>query len=231
MTHTDGPPHTTSAGQPQPRRVASQYDDGVVHHPHDDGEGHDDWHNEGVEHEHSDINVRALIASVVGLFVVTAIVSVLMYVMFWWLEARARKNDPVVSPLSAPAQAMPSTTTESPYFGQARGGAQLLTNEPMALQKLRDEELKRLHQYGWVEGKPGVARMPIDAAKKLILERGLPVRAGEPIDPTFGTRPAVRGEASSGRTIPTGRKQPEASGTAPPTQPASPHSTHKPSGQ
>ena len=183
-------------------------------HVHDPAE----LHNEDVAHEHTDVNIRAIVMFAVGLIVVAAVVHGLMYGMFWWLDEQARQNDPQRSPLATPAPAMPARTTESLNFGHARGGAQLLTNEPLALQKLREEENKRLHGYGWVEGKPGVAHMPIDEAKKLILERGVPVRAGEPLAPTAGTRSAAGGEASGGRSIPTGKKTGELS-TAPAEQP------------
>ena len=69
----------------------------------------------------------------------------------------------------------------------------------MNLQQQRDKEQKVLHGYGWVNQGAGVARMPIDEAKKLILERGLPVREGEDVSPTLGTRLPARGESSGGR--------------------------------
>ena len=194
-------------------------DDARVPHHHDPAE----LHNEDVAHEHSDVNIRGIIMFAVGLIVVTAAVAVLMAGMFKWLEGQAAKNDPQLSPLTPPAQDMPTTTTKSPFFGHARGGTQLLTNEPVALHKLRDEEYKKLHRYGWVDGKPGVAHMPIEEAKKLILERGVPVRQGDPLDPMLGTRAAAMGEASGGRTIPTGKKSSEAAPAAPPQQQPAPH--------
>ena len=69
----------------------------------------------------------------------------------------------------------------------------------MNLQQQRDKEQKVLHGYGWVNQGAGIARMPIDEAKKLILERGLPVSEGEDVSPTLA-RAAARGE-SGGRII------------------------------
>lgn len=200
-------------------------------HHHDPAE----LHNASVAHEHSDVNIRAILMFAAGLVVVAVVVHVLMALMFRWFEGQARKNDPQLSPLSATAPAMPQTTTESPFFGHARGGAQLLTNEPLALEKLRTEEDKRLRGYGWVEGKPGVAHMPVDEAKKLILERGIPTREGEPPDPALGTTAAAMGEASGGRTIGTGKKGTGETGTAPGEQPspppaATPNGGHRPGG-
>ena len=211
MTHTDGA--------------------GSVPHHHDQPE----FHNEDVAHEHTDVNIRAILMFAAGLVVVAIVVHFLIAGVFWWLEREARKRDPQLSPINAQ---VPATTTGSPFFGHARGGAQLLTNEPMALQKLRDDEDKRLRGYGWVEGKPGVAHMPVGEAKKLILERGLPVRADGSPDAVTGTRAAAMGEASGGRTIPVGGKgaqgadapgqpQPSQQQQKPAQQPAAPHGGHQ----
>ena len=52
-----------------------------------------------------------------------------------------------------------------------------MTDEPAHLAQQRLLENTRLHQYGWVDEKTGVTRLPIDQAKKLLAERGLPARA------------------------------------------------------
>ena len=44
-------------------------------------------------------------------------------------------------------------------------------------QAARRRSRRSSHGYGWVNQGPAIARMPIDEAKKLILERGLPVHA------------------------------------------------------
>jgi hypothetical protein len=45
------------------------------------------------------------------------------------------------------------------------------------LSELRAREDEILSSYGWVDRNAGVVRIPIDAAMKLTLERGLPARA------------------------------------------------------
>ena len=61
--------------------------------------------------------------------------------------------------------------------------------------------------------------MPIDEAKKLLLQRGLPVRADPRSDPQARHARAGMGESSGGRTI--GAPAP-AAGTAPPAAARSP---------
>jgi hypothetical protein len=67
--------------------------------------------------------------------------------------------------------------------------------------------------------------MPISEAKKLILQRGLPARAGE-VDPLLGTRRAAFGESSGGRTIPVGKKKEEVTKEEATPAPAAPHKGH-----
>jgi hypothetical protein len=177
---------------------ARQYDDGVpAHQPG----VHDELHNEDVAHEHTDVDLRAIAMSVVVLTVVAGASMLAMYLLFGWFERQAAANDPVTSRVAAPPTAMPSTTMGSPAFNAGLTGApQLLTNEPMALERHRATEQERLQSYGWVDEKAGVARMPIDAAKKLVAERGLPVR-DEAGAASFVVRTPARGEASGGRAV------------------------------
>jgi hypothetical protein len=205
-----------------PPATMTRFDDGVPHRHHEPGE-EDPLHNEDVDHEHSDINVRAVIGSAIILAVVVVVSQVLMWGLFEALESRAKATDPVVSPLAQPAADMPKTTQESPFFNASVGGPQLMVNEPRHLANQRDQEHKRLQGYGWVNQAGGVAHIPIDEAKKLIRERGLPVREGEAAAPTLGTRAPSRGEASGGRMMVLGSD----SATAP-TQPPAPGHQSKP---
>jgi hypothetical protein len=61
---------------------------------------------------------------------------------------------------------------------------------------LRDEEAKKLGSYGWVDKDGGVARVPIDRAMEIMMQRGFPVRA-DAVD----TLNVVTQDSSSGRTI------------------------------
>jgi hypothetical protein len=165
-------------------------------HHHDPAE----LHNVDVAHEHSDINIRKLVAAALGLAAITAAVAVLMWGVFRFLEGQAAERDQAAapSPLAAPASQMPPRMSGQPVFSPTPG-PRLLTNEYAVLEENRRSEEQRLNGYGWTDESAGVAHMPVSEAKKLILERGLPVRGGDPIDPTLGTQRPARGEASSGR--------------------------------
>jgi len=188
--------------------------------PGDGGQGrvHDDFHNVGVEHEASDadVHVRAIFWFGGIIAAVAIVCALIVWGLFNLMESQAAARDPKMSPLAMPAAHMPRTTAGSPFFG-AGSGPQLMIDEPEHLAHQRQLENTRLHQYGWVDERTGVTRLPIEQAKKLLAERGLPARAGGS-DPRLGTHAPAFGEASGGRTIPTGEKP--AAGAPPASEPA-----------
>jgi hypothetical protein len=169
--------------------------------------------NDDVAHELEDVNISALAWSMVVMFGVVLGTAGLMALLFGFLEREAKVRDPKLSPLAMPATTMPTTTTASPFFGGAPE-PKLMTGEPVRLKEVRTAEQDVLHGYGWVDEKTGVAHIPIDEAKKLMLERGLAVRPDPLTDDGLGTRRPASGESSSGRNV-TRTLGPAAAGAAP----------------
>ena len=148
-----------------------------------------EMHNPDVAHEEADINIRTVLMFAGGLAVIVITSALLMGLLFRVLSNQAATNDPQVSPLALPG-------------GQSPPAPNLLTDEPAGLRKFQAEEASKLQGYGWVDQQGGVARLPIEEAKKLIVQRGLPVRAAGAVeDPRTGTHAPAYGEASGGRTI------------------------------
>jgi len=177
MTPTDPPPPKASVG-----------------HHHDDHLYDDEFvHNEDVAHEHTDVDVRMLLIYT-GILTLTCVVcAVIVLGLFNWFEALAAANDPVVSPLAAPA-------------GQEPPEPRLLLDEPAALKKHREFEAQTLGDYGWIDQKGGIARLPIAEAKKKLLHDGVAARP-DGADAWMGTSAAANGESSGGRGIPGGRQK------------------------
>ena len=147
--------------------------------------------------------------------------AVIVWGLFDLMERQAAARDPKLSPLAMPATNMSRPGSVSPTFGNARS-PQLETDELADAADAARTEDKKLHGYGWVDEKAGVARVPIDQAKKLLVERGLPARAAGSA-PAEGTHAPALGESSGGRRIPADG-QPAAkppSGGAAATPPAS----------
>ena len=124
-----------------------------------------DQDNVEVVHEESDVNVGAILRYGVGLVVIAAIV----HLFLWWLlgvyqtpatSARRRRRIrwPPVSRIGF---------RRSPEFQE---------NPQQELQDLRAKQKALLEGYGWVNKEAGMARIPIEEAMKMVVERGLPVR-------------------------------------------------------
>jgi hypothetical protein len=177
-----------------------------------------EMHNEDVAHEHSDINVSAIAWSAAMVAVVCIGTAVLIVVLFGWFESQAKGRDAGLSPLVRPSTEMPLRTNAAPEFGAAPE-PRLLTDEPTYLRHQSDQWQQQLRGYGWVDQTAGVTRIPIDEAKKLIVERGLPVRPDPVTDPRFGTHVPASGDSTSGRTI-----------TKTPAAPAPSAPAHSPAG-
>jgi hypothetical protein len=193
-----GPLPHGATPEPDPRLRRDVHDDGVPRH----APGvHDEFDNPDTAHEHSDVNIRAILSSAGIIAVVVIVAMASMYLLFGWFEHRALRAQPYISPLASPPVEMPPTTMETPFFSEAAGGVPLLTDEPAALERHRAAERQRLHTYGWVDEGAGVAHIPIEEAMRLLVERGLPSREFYPVDPTLGTRLPAMGGSSSGRVI------------------------------
>jgi hypothetical protein len=122
--------------------------------------------NVDVVHEESDVNVGAIMRYGVGLFAV----AVVVHVFLWWLlgtyERQHERAETQVYPMAAGQQ---DRLPPSPRFQD---------NPQQELQDLRATQEALLEGYGWVNKEAGVARIPIEDAMKIVVERGLPVREG-----------------------------------------------------
>ena len=126
--------------------------------------GHrNDTHAES-HHEESDVDFKGIISFGAGLVVVTAVVYLVILGVFRFFEGREGVKVAAEYPLAA-SQGL----REPPE-------PRLQTGPRQDLADLRAKEDDLLATYGWVDKNAGVVRIPIDAAMKLTLERGLPAR-------------------------------------------------------
>ena len=124
-----------------------------------------DANNVEVVHEESDVNVAAILRYGLGL----AVVALVAHVFLWWLfgvyERQNERAQTQVFPMAAGQQ---NRLPPTPRFQE---------NPQQELQQLREKQKALLEGYGWVNKEAGVARIPIEEAMKLVVERGLPTRA------------------------------------------------------
>lgn len=114
-------------------------------------------------HESRDLSVRAIAVFFVGLTLLIVVVGFAMKWTFDAFVARDVARDPPVSPLAASRPELPPEP-------------RLEVSPRLEIGALRASENEVLGGYGWVNEKAGLARIPIERAMDLTLERGLPVR-------------------------------------------------------
>lgn len=130
-------------------------------------------------HEKSDVSISGIVKFGVGLAVIAALVLVAMWGLFRSFEARAAKRDRPLPPMvAASLRRTPRAPRLEPDPLAPRAAAQAREDAALA-------------SYGWVDRNAGIARIPIDRAMELLVERGLPtprptVPAMTPV-PTPGT--------------------------------------------
>ena len=120
-------------------------------------------------------------------FVVILTVTAVVCQILMWVLLRAfqyQSDAPALSPVAAAVtkrQGIEGRVYPDVHVVGANAGPQpqLLVNEPANLDQFRAQEHQKLTTYGWVDQNAGVVRIPIERAKDLLLERGLPVRGAD----------------------------------------------------
>jgi len=120
--------------------------------------------NPTVHHETTDVNIRGILIFGAAFIVSAIVISIAVWVLFRYFEARETRRVAPEYPLAA--------TQESRVPPEPR----LQTNPREDLEQLRAQEDQVLNSYGWVDKNTGVVRVPIEDAMRLTVQRGLPVR-------------------------------------------------------
>ena len=178
------------------------------HHPHgshgDDGPG-------PLNHETTDISLEGIGKLTIGFVIIVLVVSAAMYGTYRLLDRRARAADVAVSKLdrgqgrvdvaAAPLMDPPNALDAS---GRQPAGPKLLTSEPDWLRDIRAQQLAATTTYGWIDKDAGIVRLPIERAKQLILEGGLPAppAAAAPAAAAPAPAPGAAGTPSPAATPP-----------------------------
>jgi hypothetical protein len=136
-----------------------------LHHPDAEGMTGGRADNVDVQHEESDVNIRAIFGFGAALIAVAVVIHVLILLLFNFLDSRSKQQAAATYPLAAAQQ------------GERQPPEPRLQTEPREdLAALRAREEETLRSYGWVDRNAGVVRIPIDRAMELTLQRGLPAR-------------------------------------------------------
>lgn len=146
--------------------------------------------NVQTHHEKSDVNVRALIWAFVIFIVFAAVTHVVLYLQFhvYAKYFRSEPAPPMTSMQRPSDMSVPSSPRLQPFPTKEARGEVLppTTNTPVTdMEQMRAAEEQALNNPGWVDRQKGVVRIPIETAKQLVLQRGLPAAtAATPAPPT-----------------------------------------------
>lgn len=125
----------------------------------------------------------------VVLVATTLVCQVLVWGLFKAMEWRVDKAEPQRAALAAPV----GRPTLENGRGRVITGVEkepavpLLVDEPVVLQEFLAAEDAQLKTYGWVDKGAQTMRLPIERAKDLVIERGLPIRPAAPVAPPAAT--------------------------------------------
>ena len=133
---------------------------------------HHDQH-QGATHETSDVHIGTLVKFIVILAISCVLILIAMKVYSNFLEGQEEQAElPPASRVNPPGtRRLPPI----PRLQGAPGSEQLPLDE---MKKVREEQQLAVTSYSWVDKNAGIVRIPIEEAKKIILERGMPVRVG-----------------------------------------------------
>ena len=140
----------------------------------------DDIVNPETRHEDSDVNVRALLWAVVIFIVFAAITHVVLYLQFhaYARHFRNESSQPLTMMTRPSDASVPPAPRLQPFPNKMHNNEipPPNTNTPVTdMADMRAAEEESLNKAGWVDKQKGVVRIPIETAKQLVVQRGLPV--------------------------------------------------------
>ncbi len=140
--------------------------------------------NVETHHEKSDVNVRALL-TFLAVFVIFSILThffLLFMFRFFVRIANGQTNEPLTRIRRSADLDVPAAPRLQPFPNKNPEGNVIApnANTPVTdMEEMRAAEEKAQTTYGWIDQQRGVVRLPIEQAKELLLQRGLPTTAGE----------------------------------------------------
>jgi hypothetical protein len=116
-------------------------------------------------HEEGDENTTGIIKFGVALAIGIAVICLLMWALFKIFKTVTAEEEAQPPPLFRGERLPPEPRL------QGMPGHQNFPSED--IREFRAKEDAQLNSYGWVDRQAGIVHIPIDEAKRLIVERGL----------------------------------------------------------
>ena len=136
----------------------------------------DDLNNQVTNHEgfeREDLSARSVMYFMAGLVIFAAVIYVIVFGMYRFLDTYQKTHQAAISPLVTPqADTRNATEENTKSFPQPR----LEENERSQLRGVIQDQDRKIETYDWVDKDRGVVKIPIERAMDLLVQRGLPVR-------------------------------------------------------
>jgi hypothetical protein len=136
-------------------------------------------HAHETEYEHEDLGSRGIFTFMICMAVSGAVIYFIVVGMYSFLDKYERSQMTTASPLVTSKNTMSRVVTQADMDKAFKdnGAPMLETNERGQFRDFLMNQEDQLNSYGWVDEKAGVARIPIERAMELMVQRGLPVYA------------------------------------------------------
>lgn len=164
-----------------------------------------DRQQSGLGFETRDLGSKPIYGFLISLVLIGILIYYGLWGMFHMLDAYSRRHEGPVSPMVQAEQDTrePDAPRTNAKIQREFPEPRLEDNERTELAPFRYQEEQILNSYGWVDQNAGVARIPIQRAMDLIVQRGLPTapQAGNvPLSPVNLAKAAA--EASDTSNMP-----------------------------
>lgn len=134
------------------------------------------FENLEVRHERNEVNIGVIVRFGVWLVVAGIVINFIAWGLFHYFSNREDRLEPPPPPLvSSPSDRLPP----DPRLQGAPGSKFPLQNPVLEMEAYKKAEEDLLDSYGWADKQAGRVRIPIERAKQILLQRGLPSRVVE----------------------------------------------------
>jgi hypothetical protein len=141
--------------------------DTVIHNDRNEIAGDHSADDAETLHEPNTVNIPSVVMFLVALAASIVVVVLLLRGLLIYFDARKAEEARPPSPLA--------TGVRLPPEPRLQGAPGSVGSPSEDIRRFREREDQTLDSYGWIDRQNGVVRIPIEQAKRLILQRGLPV--------------------------------------------------------
>jgi hypothetical protein len=126
--------------------------------------------------EHDAVSFSGITWFVVILTATVVVCQLLVWGFFVWFDYRVTRAETPRAATAAPPSNPMIDRGRLVTGGETTPLPSLLVSESMVLGEFRAQQTEAQTTYSWIDQAMGTVRLPIERAKDLVLERGLPVR-------------------------------------------------------